>query len=209
MLELPNDTVWIFTGNKMRFSADMARRVVPVSLDSNKVKSTFVRPSLDAWVEEHRCELVGAVLSILSLWIEKGLALTPCSFPTFDNWANTVNSILCTSGVRGLGVRVRTAGQQQGRVATSHREAFYEKWWGTHSGSAVTASELSRLCHCANLLPEVLRGPSDEASRSKRMGKFLTNILDETDGQWLVTLDGKSATNSNTYRLQRVSNESS
>ena len=69
MLTLPNDALWIATGNNVALDDDMPRRIVPIRLDAGverpEARSGFRHPNLTRWVRENRPALVAACLSLI------------------------------------------------------------------------------------------------------------------------------------------------
>jgi putative DNA primase/helicase len=98
MLELPTNSLWIFTGNNMTVKDDMASRVLRIRLDAkveNPRLRTFKRKDLLAYVRERRGLLIHAALTILKAYNVAGRPLVdingkafkvPSRFNVFGDW---------------------------------------------------------------------------------------------------------------------------
>ncbi|MGI6795705.1 hypothetical protein [Gordonia sihwensis] len=104
-LSLPNGAVWWALGNNVQIPADMARRVVPIQLDSDrpdlKNRSNF-RYNLDNHVPAHRREYLGALLTLICAWYDRGQPEAPRSFgfASFTEWQRIVGGIMHLAGFK-------------------------------------------------------------------------------------------------------------
>lgn len=99
-LKLPALTVWACTGNNLTFTDDMARRTLPIRLESPlenpESRTDFKIPNLLSYVKQHRAELVAAVLTIWRAWYVAG---RPCSedlslWGSFESWSTLLFPVL-------------------------------------------------------------------------------------------------------------------
>lgn len=104
-LSLPNSVIWWALGNNVQIPADMARRVVPIQLDSDrpdlKNRSNF-RYNLDTHVPAHRREYLGALLTLICAWYDRGQPEAPRNFgfASFTEWQRIVGGILHLAGFK-------------------------------------------------------------------------------------------------------------
>jgi hypothetical protein len=102
-VEAPWNAVMFATGNNLAYRGDMARRVVPISLDPKMEKpeerQDFRHPDLEAWVQQQRPRLVVAALTILRAYVVAGKpdqGLTP--YGSFEAWSALVRNAVVWLG---------------------------------------------------------------------------------------------------------------
>jgi hypothetical protein len=104
MLELPTNTMWVFTGIAMTVKGDCTTRVVRCRLDAgmeHPERRKFKRPDLIKYVLEQRGALLHACLTILRAYIVAGKPLVsvtgkPFDVPSrFNEWGALVAGALC------------------------------------------------------------------------------------------------------------------
>lgn len=103
MVEVPNDTVWITTGNNAAFAPDTTRRCLPIRLEPMcerpEDRSEFKIRDLLGYVREHQADLLGDVLTILRAFHVAGRpesGLKP--WGSFEGWSETIRDAVfwCT-----------------------------------------------------------------------------------------------------------------
>lgn len=103
-LSVPNVMQMIFAGNNVAVSRDLARRFVYIDLmvqsDFAEARSGFKYPQLNAYIKEHRRELMTAVLILVQAWIAAGRPLPREGMPTggFEEWYKCVGGVLTHVG---------------------------------------------------------------------------------------------------------------
>jgi hypothetical protein len=107
MLSLPQKASWYGLGNNIEIPGDMVRRVYTCRMASDRndleTRDNF-RHDLDAWVPEHRAELLRAVLVLVRAWYARGRPPAPRAFgfKSFTEWQHVVGGILHLAGIRGF-----------------------------------------------------------------------------------------------------------
>jgi len=106
-LAMPNRATWMMTGNAVRFGGDLARRVAPVMMTSDRHdpwnRSGFNHPNLTVWVAQNRGRLLWACFALARSWIASGRPDAPATHGGgFDGWSNTVGGILAHAGIGGF-----------------------------------------------------------------------------------------------------------
>ena len=100
MRDLPNDTMWLATGNNINVVGDIKRRVIQIRLDAGMEKpferTGFKHNPLIEWVIENRSLLISACLSIIQHAIDKGyytpnLKRALGSYESYTNIKGTVH----------------------------------------------------------------------------------------------------------------------
>jgi hypothetical protein len=102
--ELPLRTVWMATGNNLRFGTDLARRVIPIRLsptvENPEERTGFDQPDLLGWVKSNRARLAVAALKILrAYFIAKKPAQPGGNFGSFESWTALVRGAIVWTGL--------------------------------------------------------------------------------------------------------------
>jgi putative DNA primase/helicase len=105
---LPNTALWLFTGNNVTFSSELARRLVMVRLDAGLVDPTkdrvYKHADLQKWVKANRTALVGAILTLVQAWIAAGqpVAKGASRLASFEDWSAVIGGILSFAEIPGF-----------------------------------------------------------------------------------------------------------
>lgn len=100
---LPMRTVWSATGNNMAFGSDIARRVLPIrlqsSLESPETRTGFKHENLEAWTRVNRPALAVAALTILRAYFVAGCPTQPGgSWGSFEAWSSVIRGAIVWAG---------------------------------------------------------------------------------------------------------------
>jgi hypothetical protein len=103
-VDLPMRTVWAATGNNLAYRSDIARRVLPILLDSPlehpESRADFAHKDLLGWVRAHRGELVTAALVILRAYFAADRPSQPGGeFGSFDCWSAVIRGAIVWAGL--------------------------------------------------------------------------------------------------------------
>ncbi len=109
-IQLPNRTVCFANGNNARVGGNLARRIVPVQLDSPQARpwlrdnGGFRHPKLKEWVSENRGQIIAAILTIVRGWVNAG---KPGTFDgvclgSFESYSHIIGGLLSFMGVKGF-----------------------------------------------------------------------------------------------------------
>lgn len=107
-MELPNDRLWIATGNNIHIGGDMDRRVLWTTIDAgmerpeDRPTDVFGIPHLETWVRANRGELLAALLTLVSAWAAGGMKTE--EEPTSDSFGRmtaVLRGILGHAGIEG------------------------------------------------------------------------------------------------------------
>jgi hypothetical protein len=108
-MELPNDRLWIATGNNIHIGGDMDRRVLWCTIDAGMERpeerppDVFGIPNLEHWVQANRGELIGALLTMVRAWAVAGQPVD--EEPTSDSFGRmtaVLRGVLAHAGVEGV-----------------------------------------------------------------------------------------------------------
>lgn len=133
MAEFPNQVTWMALGNQVQVNGDVSRRVYWIELrptganPQDREASTFRHPDIRAWMDEHRSELVSAVLTIIRSWFVAGKPVSSrgTSLGSFEGWDRTVGGIVAHAGLRGF----------LGEISVKRSETDFDSaYWTSHIG---------------------------------------------------------------------------
>ena len=132
------------TGNDVKTSEEIGRRVIPIRLDprmENPFERTGFRHELPSWALEHRDELVWAALTLIQAWVAKGRPKGSLSLGMYESWAGVMSGILESVGLPGL----RATGTSGTAVARPEEKDLREAvipWWDEFGIREVRAAKL-------------------------------------------------------------------
>jgi hypothetical protein len=104
--EVPNDRVWVITGNNVSLGADLARRTVLVRINPDvpdpQNRTGFAIEDLKGWVASRRADLIHALLTLVASWNAQGQPMeVRKQSDGFARWESAVGGILAAAGVEG------------------------------------------------------------------------------------------------------------
>lgn len=102
--EIPLRTVWVATGNNLRFGSDLARRVLPIRLtptvENPEERDDFEHSDLLGWVRENRPRLAVSALTILRAYFVAGRPSQPGgTWGSFETWSALVRGAIVWAGL--------------------------------------------------------------------------------------------------------------
>lgn len=203
MIEVPNQAVWLSTGNNVELSDEIARRTVTIRLDSGQERPEerggFTHP-LPRWALENREKLVSACISIVGAWIDAGRPMSSKTLGRFEAWAGTMGGILDVTGIDGfLGDRDRI--QTLADRESEEWQALCEVWYKERCDSIVTAKDIFWLMNRYDLMLGLWANRS-ELSAQQRIGRELKNKRDRVFGSYKIRYMGQDRKTKNaTYML--------
>ncbi len=170
MIRVPITCGWFATANNPTFSGELARRIVRIRMDAAVEipweRKDFKHDPLDAWVKEHRGDLLWALLTLAKAWVAAGRPKGQVQMGRYQSWADTMAGILVVAGIPGfLGNR-----EEVYTIAEADQEAwraFIEAWWGDHGEQRVETSLLFDLAKKQRLLTDYAM-----AERTKGLGSL-------------------------------------
>jgi hypothetical protein len=101
--ELPLQTTFYATANNLKYSGDMARRVLPIVLsptsENPEERSDFTIKNLLKWTYDHHPELTAAALTIIKAYVIAGKPNQDLSdYGSFEDWSDLVRSMIVWLG---------------------------------------------------------------------------------------------------------------
>lgn len=107
MVTLPNDRLWVVTGNNVHIGGDLERRTLWVTINAGmerpEERTDFSIPDLEGWVRQHRGDLLWALLTLVRAWVAAGSPEPdrPTS-DSFGRWVAVLRGILDVAGLEGV-----------------------------------------------------------------------------------------------------------
>ena len=200
---LPNTAVWLASGNNVRLSHELCRRVVRCRLDARvEVPSRctgFRHAHLVRWATANRAELVRAVLTLWRAWLAAGRPAGERTIGMYESWAETIGGVLAVAGVPGFleeldELRAETVGEDR------EWRPFVALWHERIGSRVVGTHELHTLAVREKLLDGVL-GDGGERGQRTRLGLGLSKQADRVFGPHRVVRAGEDNKARQLYRL--------
>jgi hypothetical protein len=174
-----NQTVFLATGNSIRIGGDLARRVVLITVITDRhdpqQRSGFRHADLPAWTLAHRHELVAALLVMVRHWFDIG-----CPPPSttlgggFEGWSHTAGGIVEAAGFTGF-LSAHATRAETADVEAEHWGQFLASVYGGWRAGC-TARDLARVedGHSSGLhwlLPYIIERATGPEERAKAIGQ--------------------------------------
>jgi len=174
---MPNDRLWIATGNGLRTGGDNGRRVMWVRLDPDcpdpDQRDGFKVGDLRPWLRANASTVVAALVTIVRSWLAAGAPIVRVRKGDYSEWASMIAGILKHLGVNGW-MADRTGANEMDDEAVEW-SAFLTMWRTKLGDQAVTTGA-------------VLSAVSDHVPRVAKTGEPPSaNAL----GFWLKARDGR------------------
>lgn len=180
----PNRITVVALGNNVEVQGDMPRRTIMVRLDSPVERpfdrQEFHHADLRQWTQEHRDELLGALLTILRAWHAAGRPVSPIRLGSFDQWAAMIGGALTVAGVDGF---LSNVGQMRDRGATDDQdmEAHLHELNVHFFRRSFTAKQVADLAEKGTLETE----PPRLVGHGKSLSQSLGHTYRRYSGRWM------------------------
>lgn len=148
VVRVPNDRLWVVTGNSLSIGGDIASRTVLVRLDaqqpdpSKRPTSKFALGDLEQWLADpdNRASMLRHLLVLVRRWIVDGAQRIEKPMRTFTTWASATAGFLDWMGEQGF----LDNGQSLTEVDEEEAEygAFYARWHHLFGNKVMTVAEL-------------------------------------------------------------------
>lgn len=106
-LSLPQNTIFIISGNNIQLGGDLPRRIYWIRLIPQSstpwLRKNFKYPQLLDWVKKNRKKLIESILILIKSWFMAGKPLDyDSTIGSFEAWSQTIGGILNFIGVEGF-----------------------------------------------------------------------------------------------------------
>lgn len=210
---MPNNKVWIATGNNAELSTDMTGRTVEIRLDSNlenpSERKDFKHPNIRQYARDNRAALIGAVLVLARNWIEKKEPAPAENTPYlggFEGWRRVLGGILHAAEIPGF---LQNRAQTVERVNTGDEvfREFVAAWFAYARQNPQRAKDLHPIAKESGVFDEVLSA-KDEAAEQKRLGRWISKNVDRIFSGYKIVKAKDGSTGKNAYSLQPLAQTS-
>lgn len=187
--ELPLRTVWIATGNNIRFGSDTARRALPIrlmsKLESPEDRTDVTHSDLLAWVRSHRCELAISALTILRAYYVAGQPPQLGQWGSYEDWTRIVRGAVTWCGLADPLV-TKESSKDADETKDNLRLVIAALREVDPSGKGITCARLIELAN-ANAYPVLSEAISALGSpNSKSLGIALTRFVGRVCGGFAI-----------------------
>jgi hypothetical protein len=104
MVALPQEAVWIATGNNIQIGGDIARRALWVRMDAAQARpwtrTGFRHPDLLGWIRRNHTTIIAQLLIMARAWVLAGKPPGSAKLGGFNEWAEILSGILEFAGVQ-------------------------------------------------------------------------------------------------------------
>ncbi|MDR3438593.1 MAG: hypothetical protein P4L94_18455, partial [Telmatospirillum sp.] len=180
MVTVPNNALWLMTGNNPKLSDEMARRCVRVRIDPRVdrpwLRAKFKHAAIADWAKENRPALVHAVLTLIQAWIAAGRPGHGVSLGSFEAWSTIVGGVLGVAQIPGFLGNLDELYETANTDGQMWRE-FVAAWWDVFRRQPQKVGDLNRLCEQRDLMLSV-RGDGSSRSQQTRLATALGNKRD-------------------------------
>ncbi|MFE0875375.1 bifunctional DNA primase/polymerase [Streptomyces smyrnaeus] len=174
---MPNDRVWVLTGNALRVGGDNARRTMWVRLDPDcpnpDQRDGFKVGDLRPWLRANASTVVAALVTMVRAWLAAGAPTVRVRKGDYSEWA---------SMLAGLLEFIEVPGWMADRQAAAEQDDEALEWMG------LLVAWRQKFGAQPVTVGAVLSGVADFVPRDPRTGEMPTaNRL----GAWLKARDGR------------------
>lgn len=146
IVSLLSRVVWAASGNNLRVTGDLPRRSYSIRLDANAERpwerTGFRIRELEQYVDKNRGNLLAAALTIIRGWYTNGKPMVRIpALGSFQEWADTVGSVLAYAGIPGFLTNLETTQIVQDESAQEWT-AFFNAWWERFGDRRLTADDI-------------------------------------------------------------------
>lgn len=205
-LSIPNQAVWMGSGNNVRLSRELVRRTIWSRLDAHSdapwERTGFKHRNLLAWVKQNRGRLIWAALTLVQAWIAARKPAGQQTLGMFESWAEVMGGILDVAEVPGLLDNAKEFRAARADQSAEWRE-FLGVWWTIYREQAVGVKELYTLAKERQLLDQVL-GDEGERSQRTRLGRHLGKMLDRVCGEFRMVAAKQDNDRCQKYKLEKI-----
>lgn len=194
MPELPNGVVLVGSGNNVRASSEITKRIVPVTLRPRTAephkRTDFRHPNFPAHVRRERRRILSVLIGAVAAWRDSGrpAARPGTALGGFESWVENVGGVLAYIGATGWLANL-ARWQRRSDEWGADLDAFVEGWWKRFGRSEVTTAALLSLAKELSLFPRVTARP--EAGQAVALGRYvLRPACDRPVALWRVRASG-------------------
>jgi hypothetical protein len=190
MATYPNNLTIVTTGNNVRLSGELAKRMVPILLqpttDAPEKRKDFVHPNIWGYVVENRPMIVACLLGMVVNWRNAGAPKGDVAMGGFDEWAGTIGGILRHHGYVEW-MRNAPTWQSAADEQRSDLKELVKAWNHQHNTGMVTVAELLDIAKGLELFPEITLSDKGAKAVQTSFGmRVLGRNVDVPVGEFII-----------------------
>lgn len=195
---MPNDRLWIVTGNALRTGGDNGRRVLWVRLDPDcpdpDQRDGFTVGDLRPWLRANASTLVAALVTLVRAWVAAGAPQVRVRKGDYSEWASHMAGLLDFLGVEGWMADRDEARDQDDELL--EWAMFLEMWREAYGGEPLTTGALIKG------LPNHVPRKGDEPPSANQLGIWLKARQGRYFGTHKVVMVVDSHRKQNLWRVE-------
>ncbi|GHC28807.1 MULTISPECIES: hypothetical protein [Streptomyces rochei group] len=196
---MPNDRVWIVTGNALRTGGDNGRRVLWVRLDPDcpdpDQRDGFTVGDLRPWLRANASTLVAALVTLVRAWVAAGAPQVRVRKGDYSEWASHMAGLLHFLGVEGWMADRNEARDQDDEL--QEWSLFLEMWRETYGSEPLATGALIKG------LPNHVPRKGDEPPSANQLGIWLKARQGRYFGTHKVVMVVDSHRKQNLWRVEQ------
>jgi hypothetical protein len=199
-IQMPDDRLWVLTGNALQTGGDNSRRAVWIRLDPNcpnpDERDGFVVGDLRIWLRANASTVVAALVAMVRGWIEAGAPARSVRFGDYSEWASMLAGLLDFLQVPGW-LADRTVAAAARDAEGQEWGAFLSAWHEAFDNAAVSAGRVLEALH------EFVPQPSDKTVNAKQLGRWFGARNGRWFGEFKLTGAYDSHAKQTLWRVER------
>lgn len=191
---IPNNMIWIVTGNNIQLGKDIPRRCYSVRLDAKSAKpwqtdKKFKHPDLLEWVGNKRSDIIRSVLILAKMWINDGKKKQSKTLPkmgSFEDWQYVVGGIMNYCEFNAFLTNIESM-YAESDSDTPQWESFVEQLYiRSHRklDETLRYEKLSESFSTMDII-QLLQKEEDSANINETTGKLETYLPDRVADLWV------------------------
>ncbi|KDN84405.1 bifunctional DNA primase/polymerase [Kitasatospora cheerisanensis] len=196
-VSMPNDRLWVATGNSLRAGGDNGRRIWWVRLDPNcpdpDQRDGYKVGDLRPWLRANASTVVAALVTLVRSWAAAGAPTVRVRKGDYSEWASLIAGILDHLGVLGW-----MADQDDARALDDESEdwrMFLEAWRDAFGDRAIATGE------ALGALKEYVPTTRDDPPTAKQLGHWLKSRQGRYYGTHKLTMVPDTHRKQNLWRV--------
>lgn len=149
-VRIPNDRLWVVTGNNIQFGGDIPSRSVLVRMRPQRsnpdLRTGFVLGNLRDWLgnPDNVARVLWSILVLVKDWMASGAPEAKITMRDYSKWASCIGGFLSHHSIPGF-LENRDA-LKTVDIEERHWESFFFNWIQRFGIKRVTGAELVRSC---------------------------------------------------------------
>jgi hypothetical protein len=199
-VSIPNDRLWVLTGNNLRTGGDNARRTLWVRLDpacpDPDQRDNFAVGDLRSWLVDNASTVVAALVTMVRGWLAAGAKTVNTRMGDYSKWASVVAGILDYLQIPGW-LSNRDAAATELDDEAQEWAAFLTGWYSVIGTETVTTKQLLGL---KDYVPQLHTG---DLPSGKQLGHWLKARQGRFYEDLKIVLVYDSHLKQNTWRVEK------